>query len=596
MNQDIAPPSAGGVSATTVSRWATLLFMLTALVGAWAAYDWGIAFQRLLYLGCGVGVMLLIAATGGRSAARTHQLLHLCASLAGGVGLLFLLTFDWMSSQAMDHSMIRDAGLWIQRYRPGLGGSRALEANEAGGALICLLPLGAAGVAESWQRGRRWPALAGLAALLLAGCALLLTSSRGAWLALAGGVAVALYLRWRVTAVRPSRRRLADLLLLGVLVTPVVALASAVVLLVLDAALVGWPGVPSLLSRLLLWRNALGMIADYPFTGSGLGATPMVLSSYVLLLHVPFLDHAHSLYLQIAVEQGLPGLAAYLVLVGSSLRLLLRSLSRRRATRHEMAMAAALLALLLHGLVDTGSYIGPLALAQFIPLGFVLSLAPAPAGLVPPPSRPRAARRVPLPLAGLALLLLLWLPPVRSRLDSNLGAVDQTVTELSLYRMAKWPVQDVVRRLAWVRLESAIARYERAIAIDPRNASAHRRLGQIELSRGAYERAHTHLLASYAVAPWHTGTRRLLGESYIVAGDVAQATALWSTVRVTEGQLRLRQGWYQHIGETAIAARIARAAQEVEGTGRGAEPVAPVPPPDLTVGGSPYQGLGSRKR
>jgi hypothetical protein len=72
------------------------------------------------------------------------------------------------------------------------------------------------------------------------------------------------------------------------------------------------------LSRIALWRDSLPLIQDYFFTGSGLGATAMIYATYAYLLHVPYLYHAHNLYVQIALEQGVPALLAWLGLMAAT--------------------------------------------------------------------------------------------------------------------------------------------------------------------------------------------------------------------------------------------------------------------------------------
>jgi predicted Zn-dependent protease len=120
-----------------------------------------------------------------------------------------------------------------------------------------------------------------------------------------------------------------------------------------------------------------------------------------------------------------------------------------------------------------------------------------------------------------------------------------------------------------VDLAPAIARYRAALALDPHNPAANRRLGQIELSLGQYDAARGHLEAAYAVAAGQRATRQLLGESYAIAGDVGRATALWRMVDLSQGQLSLRAWWYEHIGEKEHAGWVRQAAEEQRG--RGAE-------------------------
>ena len=79
-----------------------------------------------------------------------------------------------------------------------------------------------------------------------------------------------------------------------------------------------------------------------------------------------------------------------------------------------------------------------------------------------------------------------------------------------------------------IDLSSPIANYEQALALNSNNATANRRLGQIELSLGDYEEALSHLLAAYEMTPWDNATRQLLGEAYIVNGQVDDGAALWA--------------------------------------------------------------------
>src|SRR5205814_5583056 len=104
--------------------------------------------------------------------------------------------------------------------------------------------------------------------------------------------------------------------------------------------------------------------------------TEMVYSSYVLLVHVPYFSHAHNLYLQTAVEQGLPGLAALLCLTGLAARTLLRTrLGSAPALAFQAGALASLVALLVHGMLDSQFYVSQLVPAMFLPLGLAMAFA-----------------------------------------------------------------------------------------------------------------------------------------------------------------------------------------------------------------------------
>ncbi len=152
------------------------------------------------------------------------------------------------------------------------------------------------------------------------------------------------------------------------------------------------------------------------------------------------------------------------------------------------------------------------------------------------------------PLAVVALLFVL--PNARAAWQANLGALAQSQAELGIYEWPQWPYQDALRRNPAVDLDGAIARYQAALALDPANVTANRRLGQIALSRGDLTAAQGWLEAAYAAAPDERATRMLLGELYALHGDVARAQPLLAGVNGEQGQFDARRWW---LGETATA-------------------------------------------
>jgi hypothetical protein len=440
----------------------------------------------------------------------------------------------------------------------------------AGSALAVLLPIGAGGGVWAWRRGRRALGLAAAPACLLAAAALLLTASRGAWLGLAAGGAIALAVQ-AAPAGRPSAivRTVALVLVLLLVAAPLLAAVAAGPAVDRVFGSVSAPGLA--LTRPAIWRDALALIGDTPFTGSGLGGTAMIYSSYALLIHAPFITQVHNLLLQIAVEQGLPGLAVCLVLLAAALwGLLAGAPSGGSARALWLASLVSLVALAVHGAVDAALYASKAAPTFFLPLGMAFGAAMGLDGrLAPSAGRPadrggRSSRLwgargwAALGLAGAAALLLL--PGSQAAFQANLGAVAQARAELAAFRPPETPIQDALRRDGTVDLAPAEARYRAALALDPANVTANRRLGQIELSRGEHEAARGHLAAAYAAAPGQRGTRLLLGESYAAAGDVTEAARLWSGLEGTDVALAERAWWYGFLGQPESAEAIRQAA------------------------------------
>jgi putative inorganic carbon (HCO3(-)) transporter len=113
------------------------------------------------------------------------------------------------------------------------------------------------------------------------------------------------------------------------------------------------------------------MIQDFPFTGVGMGTFTAVADRlYPFFLYAPgTVEHAHNLFLQVAVDLGLPGLVAWLAILlglgysagwlvkissGDAHVLPGRSLAMTGRWRLGLAagLLAALVALVVHGLTD----------------------------------------------------------------------------------------------------------------------------------------------------------------------------------------------------------------------------------------------------
>jgi tetratricopeptide (TPR) repeat protein len=268
----------------------------------------------------------------------------------------------------------------------------------------------------------------------------------------------------------------------------------------------------------------------------------MLYSTYVLLLHVGHTNHSHNLFLDVAIEQGLFALLVLLWIGGLFAGAAWRALSGpRQKGRAAMAAAALSLAVILfHGLVDDALYGSRAVLLLFVPLAFAVPFLQRPARK----GWQRWLYVLPLVLLVLALDMILR-GPLLSLVYSNLGAVHHSQAELSVYSWPEYPVQDAVRRQ--VDLSRPVAEFERALELDPDNATANRRLGMIELSRGEYDSALGYLEAAHVAEPGSMTTQQLLGEALIVTGRLEEGQALWAGVSNEVGQLTRRFHWYRYI-------------------------------------------------
>ncbi|MCI0520925.1 MAG: O-antigen ligase family protein, partial [Chloroflexi bacterium] len=317
-----------------------LLFLLSALPAVWAAYDRSAAWDKFWLIAASIWLYFSLSRL-------THAHLWTVAAwlsaLAAGVALYFLLTHDWQALPA-------DLG-WVNRLGMALMGSRpavhaaGLHPNIAGGLIAMLAPLPLALGLRALQEQR--PAL-GVFALVtgaIAALGLLLTSSRAAWLALALGLGAWLL---AVIARRFPRPRLVYggvlLALLVIVVSAALAFPGGPLALVNRL-----PGPASAVSRMEIYRGALRLAQDYPFTGGGLAAFPGLYSQYIENIPIYLFGYAHNAYLDLAVEQGA---AAILLFVGVYAYSLLRLAASPHPSRLRWPLIAGLIVVLTHGLVD----------------------------------------------------------------------------------------------------------------------------------------------------------------------------------------------------------------------------------------------------
>ncbi len=248
---------------------------------------------------------------------------------------------------------------WLPQALPGRLSSTYYHPNHYGGLLDLLFPL----VLSFFLYAKTFLAkvgYAGLAALLLAN--LVLTFSRGAWLAVA--LAAGVLLAGSVGKLsRAQRRALLKVGLAGV-VLAVLAVGAGVVyaprgaaqqVSFRAAALLDLRDDPNVAGRWLIARSSLSVISEYPWLGVGPGGLVYALPRYrpaeartaaQRQLH-GLVNYAHNDYLQVASGSGLPALLAF---VGFWLSVLARPSPLPRALH--LGLEAGLAALLVHGLVD----------------------------------------------------------------------------------------------------------------------------------------------------------------------------------------------------------------------------------------------------
>lgn len=404
-----------------------------------------------------------------------------------------------------------------------VAGSRitTMQANNLAGILALAIPLNAA-LAVHWvkqnAKGKAF-ALGALLLFLLFGLAL--TGSRGAWLALAF-VGVFLLVGYFVWGGRVRRTAV---------MMPVFVIAVCAIVLVSVWVLNSFPEWSRYITRFLgasdneiprpvLYRQVWRLIQDYFFTGSGLATFPMVYATYALQAHVYILPHAHNLWLQIWMEQGLPGVIAFGWFAAS----FYEWVWKKRAALNWLALGglAATTAMLVHGLFDAAFWYNDVTrMFLFLPFAFTV------AGIGSAPAWKRDLKIGAAIGAAALLALVLYWNAAQTRWYANAGSLKQTRIELQAYAFPHMLVE-------YVRhdgdLSDAESYFRQTLEHDAQDVTANQRLAMILLARGQYESALALAQAAYQRDAENSVTWQLLGDAYLALGRAEQAYTFWSRV------------------------------------------------------------------
>jgi O-antigen ligase len=506
-------------------------FLLSAILGVGPSYDRSLSWTALGVLGAGVLLALVLSRltidrrwwrAGAGALVLVSAVLALYFILqyphfayTGKVGLI-----DWLGT--LIGRVVPAAPVWVPR--------RNSVATFLEGPLFLAAALALAAERRAGRTG--WGATAGAM-----GLALLLTASRGAWLAVFVAGTIWLAVHWR-----PARW--------GLVTGGVVALGLVVYVVVRGeiTALGDLPLIDRTLAplfirpdRLEIYRNSVYLLQDFPLTGLGMGdAFAMVLSRYALLIQVPFLFYSHNLYLQIWLEQGVLGAAALLGLMVVVYQTALER-GEARADLGYQATWVGLTAILFHGLTDARQTVD---LWCWVPFFVLLGLnAASVARSNPAPARARWL--VPAGAVGLFLLVVtvaLW--PLPGTWHANRGSVLQARGELA-------PDLDDAQRAA-CRVQ-AIDHYRRALRAAPGDRTAHQRLGLLAMDEGQFDEAVSHLEAALEATPGNTTTRKALGLAYVWVGELDRAQVLLEEAPGIVEELNAWGWWRQTQGETELA-------------------------------------------
>jgi len=502
------------------------LFTFSAALGVWPAYDRNLSWNTLIALVAGLLLYALISRLAvSHSRWRAIAILIVLASAL--LALYFITQYAHFGHPMKVRAIGRLVAFLGQIIPPAV--LWAPMANSVAafleGVLFLALALALSEKRPAWRAS-------GIVAAGLIALALLMSESRGAWVAVLVTSALWPALHWR-----PARAL--------AIVGAALALGLAVYVVARGdiTAMENIPIVGRIVAsvfmrpdRLFVYRNSVYLIQDFPLTGIGLGEQfAMVLSRYALLLRHPFLSISHNLYLQIWLEQGLPGILAWVWLMAALYQAARthRTSPQPHADLPFQGTWLGLTAIFIHGTTDVRQYED---LWCWLPFFGLLGLN---AGILlrRSPSVPQGRRWVlPAAVVGVSLIaVIVSLHPLPATWHANLGCVFQARADLS-------PSLNDGQR-ASLR-QQAMDHYRRALQIAPHDRTARQRLGLMLIDEGQFHQAVEHLEVAWQADPDNTTTHKALGLAYVWVGELEKARPLLQDVPDIVEELNV-WGWWR---------------------------------------------------
>ncbi len=278
-----------------------------------------------------------------------------CAFVAVG-----FLAVDWLEKVPAISAIIDLFPQQIISFS-AIGSGEGVQPNQLAGLILWLFPLSTGTAFWLRQKNKQRLSTFVWAITIILVCILILSQSRGGWL---GGLAAIGFGAWFATIGLPIGnpfrygRWLLPIAVFVAVVLTVIFLGPAQLLSLWidppDETLVG--NLSTLSFRQEVWRWAILAIQDFSFTGTGLGTFRHVVHRlYPIAIPVTYdIAHAHNVFLQVALDTGIPGLIIYfgwqIIFFIQGIQLLLRNSINRWLI---VGLLASQAGFHFYGMVDT---------------------------------------------------------------------------------------------------------------------------------------------------------------------------------------------------------------------------------------------------
>lgn len=332
----------GYLTLRTPADWGIILLCLAMLVSVYTSPILDKTITQVWRVISGIALFYAIVNWG---VTRSRIRLMFTGFIAAGLGLALIapVSVSWVFDKVtfIPESLYKNFTLLV---------SDSANPSVMAGSLVLLLPFPLSMLVFRWRKISNYERILSAAAFTLMMVIIILTRARGTWVAAAAGLFTIMIL---------FDRRFWIIFILGSIATLALVTFSGgdqIVEVLLYSNTTG-----GLEDRLEIWSRALALVHDFPYTGVGMGNFLEAAQGFYAYDQYAsgYIPHAHNLFMQVAVDLGIPGLVAWLSVMLGMLYLSWRTFrnGKHKGGSLYMGAGAALLAsqvvLITNGLTDS---------------------------------------------------------------------------------------------------------------------------------------------------------------------------------------------------------------------------------------------------
>ena len=541
--------------------WLVALFLITTWVGYWASYDEAGALNKAWLITTSV---FLFYALSAQPEENTVWITGGLFAIGVGVSVYFFFPHNFIAEPRKIEALNQIGVLWTS-IRPQLPWP-SIHPNYVSGVAALTGIFGFYPLQKSSQGYLvRAGILTGFFVILLT---LIMATSRGIWMAL--GSAAGIWLLWRFVNSNGIKFRF------GKKETQFPILVLIYLCFVVAVLYAGPANSPSSIvgspdygtgSRAELFTRSLYFLGDYPITGGGLAAFPGLYSQYILDIPYFYVINSHNLFLDVFIEQGVFGGAAFLLLYFVCVWYVSKAIVRTGSSDIQFfkwLVLCALVIAIVHGMVDDYLYNAKGAVLSLFLVGVSMMVIQEDRLLAS--NSPRVQTKAIaqqwytfILLAGLLVVIGINSDNLRAMWYADLGAVQLAKVELGGFPETGWAGKEIVNRL-----DQADASLHTALELDPLNRTANHRLGLISMLQRDFSSAVVYLNVAHQQAPRHRGIIKSLGFSYAWLGKTDNAVSFLKKMPETKNELDAYYSWWKGQGRGDLSENAFKLRQILE--------------------------------